>query len=364
MSETKLRSLIIGNLHSHPSADAFLQKFIRIIKELNEYSYVISGDKPPIFKNIFWININYGRNSNDNSIKRYMRFIINQLKLLGLLLTRKLDYDYAIILPTSFILPAILLKLKRKKVVIFVAQELKSTMMNLFIRLNFWISDMLIVESEHVITEWNIDKYKKKIHIGGLYTDEDFFCEQINLNDRKNLIGFAGRLSEDKGIMNFIESIPKILEKNDNIKFLIAGQGELDETIKTYLTKNDLNNKVELCGWVKHDELPNFLNKLKLFVLPSKTEGLPNIVLEAMASGTPVLATPVGGIPDLIKDNYNGFILEDNSANCIETSLLKSIECKYLNEIGKRAHNTIEKNYTYKIALNRWKDIIMVFYES
>ena len=78
------------------------------------------------------------------------------------------------------------------------------------------------------------------------------------------------------------------------------------------LIGSHVNKNVTLVGWISHDELPSYLNMLKLLVVPSYTEGLPNIVIEAMSCGTPVLATPVGGVPDLIEDGITGFILEDN----------------------------------------------------
>ena len=90
-------------------------------------------------------------------------------------------------------------------------------------------------------------------------------------------------------------------------------------------SKENLNNKVELTGWIPHDELPDYSNMLKLIVLPSYTEGLPNIMLEVMACGTPVLATPVGAIPDVINDGENRFLMENNSQECIAENVITSI---------------------------------------
>ena len=74
----------------------------------------------------------------------------------------------------------------------------------------------------------------------------------------------------------------------------------MKDNIEAYLVKNNLSDTVKLTGWIPHGELPKYLNELKLLVVPSYTEGLPNIVLEAMACGTPILETSVGGIPDFI----------------------------------------------------------------
>jgi glycosyltransferase involved in cell wall biosynthesis len=77
-----------------------------------------------------------------------------------------------------------------------------------------------------------------------------------------------------------------------------------------------------------------------------------------MACGTPVLATPVGGIPDLIKDGKTGFILEDNSPRCIAENVFRALEHPGLDEIAKNAHDLIEKHYTYEATVERYKNIL------
>lgn len=107
--------------------------------------------------------------------------------------------------------------------------------------------------------------------------------------------------------------------------------------------KENLNKKVELTGWIPHDKLPDYLNMLKLVVLPSYTEGLPNIMLEAMACGTAVLATSVGGIPDVIKDGDTGFIMENNSPECVAENVIMVLNDSNLDRIVKNAKELIEK---------------------
>jgi glycosyltransferase involved in cell wall biosynthesis len=70
---------------------------------------------------------------------------------------------------------------------------------------------------------------------------------------------------------------------------------------------------IDLPGWISHDDLPNYLNRFWLLVLPSYTERFPGIMLEAMSCGTPVLATPVGVIPDVIIGEKTGFIMENST---------------------------------------------------
>jgi glycosyltransferase involved in cell wall biosynthesis len=114
----------------------------------------------------------------------------------------------------------------------------------------------------------------------------------------------------------------------------------------------------ELPGWISHDDLPGYLNQLRLLVLPSYTEGLPNIMLEAMACGTPVLATPVGAIPDVIRDGKTGFIMENNSPECIAENVARALASPDLEEIAEAGRRFVEENFTFEKVVGKWKRLL------
>jgi len=137
-----------------------------------------------------------------------------------------------------------------------------------------------------------------------------------------------------------------------------VGDGQLCDKIKKYLDENNLNDKIKLAGWIPHEELPDYLNELKLVVLPSYTEGLPNLMLEAMACDTPVLATPVGAIPDVIKDGETGFIMENNSPECIAENVMRALEHSDLERIVGDARALVGREFTYEVAVERYRKIL------
>jgi len=139
------------------------------------------------------------------------------------------------------------------------------------------------------------------------------------------------------------------------LEFLIGGDGQSCSEIMKFVDANNLNDKVNLVGRIPHDNLPNHLNELKLVVLPSYSEGLPNIMLESMACGTLVLATPVGAIPDIIKDGETGFIIENNSPECIAENVMRALEHPDLETIVENARGLMEREFSYVAAVERWK---------
>ena len=211
--------------------------------------------------------------------------------------------------------------------------------------------------SQSIISQSNRDRYKDKIlPIGARFIDIDSFRVKRNIDERKNIVGYIGRLVEGKGLMNFVKAVPLIMREHEDVEFLIGGDGDLFDEIKRII--DDKGYKITLPGWIPEEKIPDYLNELKLLVLPTDAEGLPTIILEAMACGTPVLATSVGGIPDVITDGETGFILEDNSPECIAQNVIRALNGSILCKIVNNARKLIEEEFTYEAAVERYREIL------
>jgi glycosyltransferase involved in cell wall biosynthesis len=220
-------------------------------------------------------------------------------------------------------------------------------------RVAYFLTDRILVDYQSMIKRYDLQKYAHKIDIGSLYVDTTLFAKTKELGERIHDVGYFGRLSKEKGVLQFAQSLPLIL-KNGERKAIIVGGGDLEERVKETLTYGSIQGKVQLTGWIEIKKMPDYLNDTKIVVIPSYFEGLPNIVLEAMACGTVVLAVPVGGIADLIKDVETGFILEANSPQCIAKNVIRALNHPKLNEITKNARALVEKEYTYEATVERY----------
>jgi glycosyltransferase involved in cell wall biosynthesis len=370
----KYRNIGILTVPINRAGNIPLSNLVDVLHPISNDMYLITGNEGYRFfkedKKIYTYGIRH--ESGVTVFTRILRYIYTQLRIsyeLGKI-SKKIDLWIFFIGGDGLILPMLTAKLVRKKVVLASAgslvQSCKSANDNLskqikiLVHINRSLSNGIILYSPNLIKEWNLEKYRDKIYIAHKhFVDFDKFKIKKRFDERKNLVGYIGRLSEEKGTLNFVKAIPEIIRRRrDDVKFLIVGDGPLQDKIEEYLDKENLSNKVNLTGWIPHDELPSYLNELELVVLPSYTEGLPNIMLEAMACGTPVLATSVGAIPDVIKDGETGFIMENNSPAFIAKNVERALNHPNLEKIEENARALVERKFTYEAAVGMYKSII------
>lgn len=127
------------------------------------------------------------------------------------------------------------------------------------------------------------------------------------VSSEKTSVLFVGRLASRKGVSRAIESMANL--RDYNIELLIAGSGRHEDRLKRLASNLKVTESVKFLGFVPDDELPLLYSTADIFLFPSRYEGFGLVFLEAMACGTPVIGTPVGGIPDVVDDGVNGFVV-------------------------------------------------------
>ena len=296
--------LIIGNLNNEPKGEAKLLRFLPVLVSAVDNIGLISANCPTEYRNkVVWIQAEHVIKKRQNYLTRIINFILSQIKLVLLLATLPMKVKYGIIMfLRPYPLPMLFARFMGKKVIRYqggVASKEPGTV-GFLGRLLIeepaaFLSHKIIIQSKSCLEFQNLSRYRKKVAIGNFPIDNELFKCQKDLRQRENIIGYIADLTENKGIRNFLDAI--LMLRNRDFKFIIAGEGPLSEEIRKKIDENDLTDRVTLAGWIPHDEMPTYLNKLKLLILPSSSEGIPTILLEAILCGTPVLATPVGGVP-------------------------------------------------------------------
>jgi len=154
--------------------------------------------------------------------------------------------------------------------------------------------------------------------------DDDSFHPNSNdpNNDKKN-VTFIGTLEPWKGVHLFLEVAKLLLRVQNDINFVIAGEGSLLEYVKEESNSGVLRGHVDVLGQVPHGEVPKILSETSVLVVPSYMEGLPTVCLEAMASQVPVVASNIGGIPEIVINGETGYLFPPGD---IKESFQKALE--------------------------------------
>lgn len=139
-------------------------------------------------------------------------------------------------------------------------------------------------------------------------------------SERGNTVLYMGRMTAKKGIYDFLEAVQRLHEQGLALRALVCGTGE-EEGVRRFIEERNLSTVVELAGWVAGDEKWAILDAAAVFVLPSYFEGQPMAVLEAMACGTPVVCTRVGGVPDVIIDEQDGLLVDAGDVPALASAI-------------------------------------------
>ncbi len=380
----KKKSTLNGGIIIFPTSSATITQLVNlkeIVFPLVNELYIIAGNKGfEIFKDekrlkIFGIT----HKTENNNIKRVLHYIKTQLKMANLLIKISPNVDFWIFMGgDTYIIPMLASKVMKKYTYVIIAghleseSELKSDINPLYsiilsytkkIVLN--LTNKIIVYSPRLLNIWGLTKYENKIIIAHRhFLNFNLFKVTQNYDQRKNVIGFVGRLSEEKGIINFIDAIIELNKtgytKRHDLNFLIIGSGPLKKEIEKKI--ENLESMVKLEQWVPHNKLPKYLNKLKLLIIPSYTEGLPNIMLESMACGVPVLSNSVGAIPDIITNGKNGFLMDNNEPDNIAKNVIIALNHPDMKMIIQMANNTVKNHFNLNVCIEKYKNIIDEFY--
>lgn len=157
----------------------------------------------------------------------------------------------------------------------------------------------------------------------------------------------GGRFSTEKGQLYFVKSAETALTKNDKLRFVLFGDGPDLEKVKEYINSNRLGEFIRCPGF--ETELLRYLKDADMLVNPSLSEGLPNIVLEAMASEVPVVATRVGGLPEIIVHDKNGYLVESQNISELTEAIIALASNIHTRDRFKiNARQTIIDSFNFK----------------
>lgn len=162
---------------------------------------------------------------------------------------------------------------------------------------------------------------------------------------------FLGRVSARKGVFELLQAVSLLKGEIPRIKLVLGGDGDLT-AVQAAARDLDVEDCVEFLGWVGPDQKAKELARASIFTLPSHDEGLPMAMLEAMSAGKAIVVTPVGGIPEAVKDGVNGLLVPPKDAVALAAALKSLLENQVLRStLATNARKTIEERFSTQVVI-------------
>jgi len=172
----------------------------------------------------------------------------------------------------------------------------------------------------------------------------------------------VGRLVEKKGFQDLLQALLIVKVKGEPFRCTIYGDGPLGKQLEKWIEEHDMSGEVTLMGDRTQKELISIFQNATLFALtPVQTEdgdrdGIPNVLVEAMAVGLPVVTTAVAGIPELVDNNQNGFLYESHDVESISLGIIELLRnAEKRRQFGEAASKKVNEQFDIAVAVNRLK---------
>jgi len=311
----------------------------------------------------------------EHVIVEAIRFLLNQLRLCRLIARRE-EGTILFFGTTSYLLAVICSRLYGKRVLVLPRgdvplslrlrweRQLPATVARVLAGLvsaletaSYQLANGVVSYTPAMAEQLGLDRYEEKLYANGArFVDTDQFDVRRPFEEREQTVGFIGRLDVEKRVPELAAAASQLPE---DITFVFVGDGSYRERLEAELADQIEAGTVEVVGWVDRTEVPEQLNRLRLQVVPSHpTEGLPTAILEGMACGTPAYATPVSGVPDVVRESETGFLMDDESGSAIARRIERILGRDDLSELSQTCRETIIAEYSFEGAVRRWRGIL------
>jgi colanic acid/amylovoran biosynthesis glycosyltransferase len=229
---------------------------------------------------------------------------------------------------------------------------------------------LVLVRSESLrraILDLDCDAEKIQIQRTGIPLDEFPFCERdFSATSQEWRFVEAGRLIEKKGLPVTLRAFALFLRQHPNSTLTIAGEGPLLNQLQDLSRELNISDRVSFTGFLSQEQLREIYYASHIFLHPSQTgrdgnqEGIPNSMLEAMASGLPAFGTQHGGIPEAIQDGVSGVLVPERDHEKLANALLNAVkDPAFLSRIARRGADEVRKNFDLRAQADRLDEIYL-----
>ncbi|MEM7082328.1 MAG: TIGR03088 family PEP-CTERM/XrtA system glycosyltransferase [Pseudomonadota bacterium] len=230
-----------------------------------------------------------------------------------------------------------------------------------YIRLRRWLAPLAVgwLAVSANIRDWlehtvRIDARKLEHIYNGV--DADTFCPESRDANTTLRVGFVGRLEEVKNPQSMVRAMKRLADRPAKrpVQLDVIGGGSQTDVMQAAIDRGGLHEQVRLLG--AQSDIPQRMRNMDVFVLPSYNEGISNTILEAMASGVPVVATRVGGNPELVVDDHCGYLYDSDSDEQMAECLRRYADDEALRrQHGAAARERVDQQFTLGAMVHRYE---------
>ncbi len=172
--------------------------------------------------------------------------------------------------------------------------------------------------------------------------------------DRQSTLLFFGEIARHKGVFELAQAFARVAAALPGLRLIYAGTGRGVEETRRLIEQLGLGSRVKFTGWLQAERKRAMLAGATIFVLPSYVEGMPMALLEAMSFGLPVIATPVGGVPEIVTHELDGLLVPAGDIDALAAAITRLTTAPQLRErLGRAARETVAKRFALDSAVER-----------
>lgn len=240
-----------------------------------------------------------------------------------------------------------------RKIVYKIADRFSSRYVTQFIAVSKAIKEQLVrkrnIHSGRITVVYNgveLDQYNQNVNAS------EKTRHSLGITDDYPIIGTIGRLVYQKGYSHFLQAAKQVYEKKKYVRFVIVGHGPEEDNLKNMAKSLGISHVCSFAGLRR--DIPELLSAFDVFVLSSVLEGLPRIVIEAMAMGRPIVATDIDGVSEELEDGKTGLLVPPKDAGALAKSIIDLLVDKAKSfQMGINARKTAEEKFGVDIMLKK-----------
>ena len=191
---------------------------------------------------------------------------------------------------------------------------------------------------------WVPHEQWKRIHVVHCGLEKSFYegAESSPVGDTPRLV-CVGRLCEQKGQLILMEALQLLKRQGVAFELVLAGDGEMRPEIEQMVARHDMQQNVRITGWISSDQVREELQAARVMVLPSFAEGLPVVIMEAMALERPVVTTSIAGIPELVRHELDGWLVAAGDVEALAGALIEALrtDVAELQNMGRQGRQRV-----------------------